>query len=64
LIAFSLLPVDGGGNRVFEDTQIALMQQDGTGFRVVTTRQGTKERNQPSVRRKSKHCLLQERNEQ
>lgn len=47
LIAFSLLPVDGGGNRVFEDTQIALMQQDGTGFRVVTTSKGLK--TQPAI---------------
>lgn len=36
LIAFSLLPVDDAGNDVFEDSQIALMQQDGTGFKVVT----------------------------
>jgi len=47
LIAFSLLPVDGAGNRVFEDTQIALMQQDGTGFKVVTESKGLK--TQPAI---------------
>lgn len=47
LIAFSLLPVDDAGNDVFEDSQIALMQQDGTGFRVVTESKGLK--TQPAI---------------
>lgn len=41
-IAFSLMRVDAAGNDIFEDTQIALMQQDGSGLQIVTSGKGLK----------------------
>lgn len=41
-IAFSLMPVDTAGNDIFEDTQIAMMQQDGSGLQIVIAGKGLK----------------------
>jgi len=55
-VAFSIIPLQADGTRNYEDSQIALMQQDGTDFKIATKGGGLKTK--PSLSYDERHLVF------